>query len=423
MKKLNIWLIQRAEQTILDGSDVKLMRTGILSQLLSKNNHNVKIWTSDFNHMRHQLRYKRNHLVKINKNLSIQFIKSIGYSRNLSIRRLIDEKYISRNFKNLIKNSVPPDLILISIPSIEIGYEAYKFAKKNNIPIITDIRDLWPDVFYEVLPPFFAPLIFPLYSYYNLKLTKILSHSKSIVGLTESYLKWSLSKIVRSRIKEDKVFKMGYRRNINLEVDQSLNLYSKIQKLRAKKRLIITFIGTLGKTNNLEPILKAAADKKFLEYGFALIIAGSGEKLEHYRKKYSKYENIIFTGWIDHNSITLILKSSDIGILPYIESKNYKLNIPNKPAEYMSEGLILALSNNEGDLYDLIQDNNLGFTYNHDSQSFLNEIINLSKNTDKIKELKKNSHYVYEKNFNADNLYEKYVRHIEEISGYETQNK
>ena len=61
MKKLNIWLIQRAEQTILDGPDVKLMRTGILSQLLSKNNHNVKIWTSDFNHMRHQLRYKRNH--------------------------------------------------------------------------------------------------------------------------------------------------------------------------------------------------------------------------------------------------------------------------------------------------------------------------------------------------------------------------
>ena len=63
--------------------------------------------------------------------------------------------------KDLVKNidvtlkEILPDLILSSIPTSELSLEATKLGKKNNIPVILDIRDLWPDVFLDVLPNFF----------------------------------------------------------------------------------------------------------------------------------------------------------------------------------------------------------------------------------------------------------------------------
>ena len=61
--------------------------------------------------------------------------------------------FVAFNFKkDLRKYDLKPDIILTSIPSIELSKVAVKYANKFNIPIVLDIRDLWPDVFFEILP-------------------------------------------------------------------------------------------------------------------------------------------------------------------------------------------------------------------------------------------------------------------------------
>ena len=169
MRKLNFWIIQRAEQTVYDDRNARLMRSGIIANQLEARGHKVTLWTSTFNHMEHKQRFDKSNLIKISDNFTIQFIKSIGYKKNFSLRRLIDEKYISLQFKSLLSLHKKPDVILISMPSIELGYEASKYAKKNQIPFFVDIRDLWPDVFYDVSKAIFHPLIFPIYKYYDFK--------------------------------------------------------------------------------------------------------------------------------------------------------------------------------------------------------------------------------------------------------------
>ena len=74
--------------------------------------------------------------------------------------RILDNNLVAAKFKNLAsKEKILPDLILSSIPTSELSLEATKLGRKNNIPVILDIRDLWPDVFLDVLPKFLVEFI------------------------------------------------------------------------------------------------------------------------------------------------------------------------------------------------------------------------------------------------------------------------
>ena len=412
MRKLNFWIIQRAEQTIYDDRNARLMRSGIIANQLEARGHKVTLWTSAFNHMEHKHRFDKSTLIKISDNFTIQFIKSIGYKKNFSFRRLVDEKYISLQFKSLLSLHEKPDVILISMPSIELGYEVSKYAKKNQIPFFVDIRDLWPDVFYDVSKAIFHPLIFPIHKYYEFKLKKLLYNSTGIIALTESYLKWGLKKINRRISIKDKVINMGYIHDTHTE-NLAVN-NNKIEKLNNNNfKLVVTFIGTLGKTNNLEPVLEAARRIEDKQKKILFIVCGSGEKLNFYKSKYSNLSNVTFMGWLDGIKIREILKISDVGILPYIESNNYKYNIPNKPAEYMSEGLVLASSLNDGELYSLIVKSNIGFSYKHNSDILMFELENLLNKPNLVLQLKKNSITTFETHFNAKKLYNDLIQHIE----------
>ena len=43
-------------------------------------------------------------------------------------------------------------MIYVSYPIIEYAASAVKYGIKNHVPVIVDIRDLWPDIFNHNLP-------------------------------------------------------------------------------------------------------------------------------------------------------------------------------------------------------------------------------------------------------------------------------
>ena len=55
---MRIWLVQRAESTPHDdGGDRRLMRIGILANILRSNGHEVIWWTSSFDHIGKRKRF------------------------------------------------------------------------------------------------------------------------------------------------------------------------------------------------------------------------------------------------------------------------------------------------------------------------------------------------------------------------------
>ena len=74
------------------------------------------------------------------------------YIKNVSIKRILHNIDVTREFRRISDNFEEPDIVVTSYPIIELSDAVINFCKKKNIPSIVDIRDFWPDIFYETLP-------------------------------------------------------------------------------------------------------------------------------------------------------------------------------------------------------------------------------------------------------------------------------
>lgn len=79
---MRVWLVQRAESTPHDdGGDRRLMRIGILADILRSNGHEVIWWTSAFDHVGKRKRFHRSARIEVKKNYYIHYLKSFGYKK------------------------------------------------------------------------------------------------------------------------------------------------------------------------------------------------------------------------------------------------------------------------------------------------------------------------------------------------------
>ena len=125
---------------------------------------------------------------------------------------------------------------------------------------------------------------------------------------------------------------------------------------------------------NLENVYRSALNIYSHDKKFKFIFCGDGDKKNKYEKKY-KSKNILNTGFVNHETITYVMKNSHIGILPYSNTEMWYNTIPNKFIEYLSEGLYLLTSLKGGLIYDLIKKNNLGSSYSKEKEKNLINIL------------------------------------------------
>ena len=421
---MNIWLLQRNEPTPIDFKGrSRLLRMGIIAEMLSNSGHKITWWTSDFDHYNHKYRFRKNHLEKVYDNYEIEFLKARGYKNNISINRYFSSIDVAKSFRKrsmLKKNK--PDIIFASIPSVELAQEAIVFSIKNgNIPVVLDIRDLWPDFIIDssqiFLKPFFYILTLPM----RIKNYRVFSNAYSIFGLTDEFINWGLKYANRNRTNDDKAFPMGYIKGSLIkekQKEESEIFVGKLKNLNKlnKHSLIVTYVGNIGRNSDFGPILKAASKLNKLNKNVQFVIAGDGIDLEWMKKKSINIKNLFFTGWINKKDIKKLLQISDIGLLPYKNISNYRKNIPNKPAEYLSNDLPLLLSLDYGPIYNLIKRNNCGTSYSNDSAKLVNLIINYSDKKDFLKLQKKNSKKAFESNLDGKVIYKKLINSLEIIS-------
>ena len=73
--------------------------------------------------------------LKINKNFNLVLINSIGYKKNISLKRLIDHFHLALNLNFFLKNNKQnPDIAFIGFPPIEPAIIFSRWLVKNKIP-------------------------------------------------------------------------------------------------------------------------------------------------------------------------------------------------------------------------------------------------------------------------------------------------
>jgi glycosyltransferase involved in cell wall biosynthesis len=414
---MKIWLIKIGEPTPHDNKGFeRLLRMGILGKTLSQRGHEVLWWTSTFDHHNHFQRYDSDTRLLVSENFIIQYIRSPGYKRNLSLNRLVDHRLVAEKFIKLAeKQENRPDVILASFPTPSLALKAVHYGNQYDVPVFLDVRDLWPDVFFNLVPTFLHPLLNLVSLPVKQTIRESFLRATGIFGLTQDFVNWGLNHAGRMQSEYDSVFPMGYVcENFPQNVlDNSKKFWNNYGITRNSGDLIVVFFGALGQTNDLLPVVEAARLLKQKKSKVKFVICGSGSKSSYLQALASDLDNIYFPGRVNSIEIQTLLDIANVGIAPYIESSNYINNLPNKPAEYLSGGLIIALSLDHGVIYDLITKYDCGFSYHNDAVKLASKLSILCENHDFLDQSKKNSLSIFKKVLNGEEVYSKMVDFLE----------
>ena len=150
---MNCWLITVGEPLpVVDPGNPRLLRTGALARTLVQGGHRVLWWTSTFDHYRKVQRAPEDRSFDWEGG-TVRMLRSVGYRANVSVRRFIEHAGVARKFAREAAAMERPDVILASLPTIELAREAVAYGRAHGVPVLLDLRDLWPDLLIDVLPP------------------------------------------------------------------------------------------------------------------------------------------------------------------------------------------------------------------------------------------------------------------------------
>lgn len=357
----NIWYTKVGDPVPTSSTPKRILRSGMLVRELSRRGHSVRWWSSTFDHFSKRHIAASETVISPWPNLEIELLHTPGYKRNVSLARLRDHRELAARFRERANSITAPDLVWASFPTIELCYEAVVFAAQHGIPVIVDIRDLWPDIFVRALPAPMRPLARLAMLSLERSTRRALSGATRLVATSESYLQWGCERARRPRRETDAVFPLGYEQKTIPESD----LAAALEFLRSRGvdpgKTIVWYVGGFGWSYDLAPVIAAA--RMLAEEGdtsLQFVLSGSGGKEEALKSSTKGLGNVVFTGWLDAAGLAAMMRLAALGLAAYADTAAQSL--PNKIFEYMSGGVPI-LSSLRGECADFLSAHQCGETY------------------------------------------------------------
>ena len=415
---MRIWLVTVGEPLPTDGSNERLLRTGILAGFLVRKGHEVLWWTSAFDHVRKTRRAVENTFVSLAGNYRIGMLRSCGYRRNISLARLFDHRGLARNFIELAPREPSPDVILCSMPTIELSREAVRYAKGRGIPVVLDIRDLWPDVLLDIAPSWarWAARLFLSSLFRDLR--EACAGATAVIGITDPIVEWGVRYAGRPKTGLDRAFPLGYVEQIPLpeEMEKAQRAWGGLGIGANPGEFLVCFFGTIGRQFDLGTVIKAA---RRLEGGgrrFRFVLCGSGDMLPRFRKLAGDITSVVFPGWVGAAEIWTLMRIARVGLAPYHNSIDFRSSLPNKSIEYLSAGLPLV-SSLTGELERLLEEHGCGVTYTEgDAESLATALVELYDHRARLETMADNALALYIGRFTAERIYNELCGYLEYLA-------
>lgn len=414
---MNVWYLDTGDITPLDTSGLRLRRGGILTKVLSESGHNVLWWTSDFRHNTKSFQFGRDVKMEIIPGYFIRFIHGPGYKNNISLQRLTDHHFVARKFYIEALGEKSPDIIISSCPTLDMSAAAVKYGKLRHIPVVLDIRDLWPDVFMEAFPKLLRPFAWPLLFPYERMAKNACKGATAILGHAPAFVEWGAKKGKRMRTEMDRDFPFGYEKiTLTSEEDKEMAQYwNSLGVCTDGSVPICCFLGGIGHQTDFD-IVHEAVEKIINKNKIQFVFCGEGPKQTEVKTMFKLLPEAIFPGWVSAKQIWKLMTISSFALVPYKDNAGgFSITLSNKMIEYMAGGLPILSSIDHGYLADLINEFKMGITYGGNSDRLANAIIELLEHPDRQLTMANNSRKLFEKKFRAEVVYSDYVKHLESI--------
>ncbi len=412
---MKVWLIKTGEPLPVEGPDIRLLRTGLFSEKLSARGHNVLWWSSTFSHSaKHHLFYE-NKKIKRTDHSSLYLINSIGYRKNISLRRVIDHGEVACKFRYLSLKEPRPDVIFCAMPTLDLSLAAVKYGCKHQVPVVIDMRDMWPDIFVGRAPARLQKILRKIIAYPFYQIKTICKKATAITGITPGYVSWGLRYAEREKTPFDRDFPLGYSDSTpdNADIRAAEAFWSEQGINAEENQFIICLFSNIVKQLELETVIDAARRLEKTGRHFRFVFCGRGDALEYFKNYASGCKSVSFPGWVTKSQIWVLLRRAYAGLVPYKSTEDYLISIPNKAIELMSAGLPIV-SSLKGTLQELLTKHQIGVTYeNSDVDSLFNLLCKLYDNPQYLAIMSNNSRNLFKERFDAENVYADMCTYLE----------
>lgn len=240
----------------------------------------------------------------------------------------------------------PFDVVVCSTPPLLLISAAVKIARKNKAKLILDVRDVWPDVAYEMNS--FTPGS-PYGLFFECIAKRSYKAADLVVSVTPGKVKKLKSRIVNTRVAL-----------VSNGIDTAFTDYEEdlelIECLRLKDGPICVYVGNIGLAQGLDTILDIA--KRRNNVRFLLFGDGANKAQLEQRVKNESINNVEFCGKIDGRGVYTVLRHATISYVPLVSSL-LRDSIPTKMYEALACGCPVLLAA-EGDAVGLLNESRLG---------------------------------------------------------------
>jgi len=350
---VNVWLIQVGEPLPIDEPTPRLMRTGQLAQKMTECGHQTTWWTSAFSHQMKKMRSVGDHIVNHRSgSYRLKVVPALGYQRHLSLRRWADEKFVARKILRGASREDRPDVIIASLPTLAGVHVAARLARRFECRLIIDVRDLWPDILVEKVPPGLAPMARLVVKVMRMRLSVAMKVASAIHAPSEDFVKWGLALTSREQTKYDRDFPLAY---ADLSIEQPA--FPQAEPLISgsdTQRKVAVFVGTLVPQFNFEVLLDLARLMTDVDF----VICGAGPLYDTLLAE--SPTNMKLRGWLGAAELKQVLNAADVGLAPYVSTKDFEGNIPNKIVEYLACGLPIVTSIQNGPVVEILESERVG---------------------------------------------------------------
>ena len=422
MRKLKIWIIAEGEtmpefgDVLPDMKNARRMRAGMLAKYMSAKGHDVTWWSSTFDHYSKSYYCNAYREIQVNPNEKLILLHSpTAYKRNISPTRIIYSRNLGREFLRHSEEQAKPDIIFCCLPLPEFVKAAVTYGKKHNVPVIVDVRDFWPDIYYRAVPKVLQPLAKIAIHFMRKSIGRTMAQAAGITGITPIAMEWGCKTAGREPGKNDRVM------FISNEV-QELSAEDMAENLKWWEEQGITgdtwnmcFFGMLSIHSEIGTVIEAVKRLADTHKDIRLIIGGAGDKKEDFMKLADGCSNILFSGFLNHKQMNSLMHISKLGVYSIKNSYDFTNTLGNKVTQYCSCSMPI-LNSLTGYVRTLLEQEHCGLTYREgDPEDCAAKILQLYNDEPDRRTMAANAHAVFMRKFEAGIVHQQYEDYFHEI--------
>lgn len=314
-----------------------------LVKLLADRGHDVSVVAGDFNEASQHSEVEESYLGDGGGRLTVHRLKGPREHRRSLSRRLATYATFMAKADAFGRRLAPPDIIIGSIQPLFAGLAAMDIARKHSVPLLLEVRDLWPDAL-EVKGAVTGWKLWPLYRAADL----LYARADRIVSVTPGIRDELVRKLPGTPVD---VFPNGFLREL---ADVSSDARQQIRdRFGWGDDFVAIYTGTHTEVTAIDVIVRAASELVD-QPKIRIDLFGSGQTKEPAiaQAKRLGLDNIHFHDPVAASEVPELLAAADVALMALFESPLIHIYFQNKLMTYMGMGkpIIAAMRGQQAEL-------------------------------------------------------------------------